>query len=85
MLSRAQNQEVEIEFGKSKQLVIGLSSKARCSVFNAGCNEQVFSLKPEKNLAQIRLSFSHKIQKPRNSNTIQLQKNYFTEPKAKLL
>jgi len=49
--------------------------------FNAGCNEQVFSLKPEKKLTQIRLVVFEK-----NAKTYTLiPKNDVTEPKARLL
>jgi len=47
-------------------------------LFNAGCNKQVFSPKPEKKLAQICLAVFEK-------NVPLLPKNDVTEPKARLL
>jgi len=49
-------------------------------VFNADCNEQVFSSISEKNLAQIRLVIFEKNAK----NALLIPKNGVTEPKARL-
>jgi len=49
-------------------------------LFNAGCNEQVFSPKPRKKLAQIRLVVFEKNIK----NALLIPKNDITEPKARL-
>jgi len=54
-------------------------------LFNAGCNEQVFFLNPEKKISRKSvLSFLRKTQKPLNSNTLQFRKNDVM-PKASLL
>jgi len=50
-------------------------------LFNAGCNEQVFLLNPEKICRISVLLFSRETQK---THTVNL-KNYVTEPKARLL
>jgi len=45
-----------------------LSVRPSALLFNAGCNEQVFLLNPEKNLAQIRLVVFEKNSKKRTFN-----------------
>jgi len=60
--------------------------KAGCSVFNAGCNEQVFLLNYEKKIGIYPFCrFWEKTQKPLKSDALQFQKNDVTKPKARLL
>jgi len=50
-------------------------------LFKAGCNEQVFSLKPRKKLEQILLVVFEENAK----NAVLIHKNDVTQPKARLL
>jgi len=61
-------------------IYFSLHLKAGCSVFNAGCNEQVFSRKAWKKFTKFRFVVFEKNAKMTHFNSE--KKKNFTEPKA---